>query len=304
MSSGFMNSLKGCREALAELDGVRRDTVILDCGCDNQGNGKSLAAADAVLRSAGLALGGKRVFLRSENDTSYIARAYEQIRAAVCIPNLRVVFLSAHDGAPQSKAGASRQMKEDFALMRALPGMAVLVPSDYRSAYTLTGLLSSSDGPAYMRVSHYETADIYRDDDSDFSIGGARLLREGDGVTICAAGTMVVEALAAGESLASQGISADVIDCYSIKPFPGQTLLASVRRTGCCVVAEHHAGTGGLFGAVAECLSLGYPAPARCVSLEDRFGQSGAEDELREYYGLTRREIEHNALQVWAIRRR
>ncbi|MCL2683745.1 MAG: transketolase, partial [Synergistaceae bacterium] len=220
------------------------------------------------------------------------------------IPNLRVVFLSAHDGAAQSQAGAPRQMKEDFALTRALPGMAVLVPSDYRSAYVLTRTLASSDGPAYMRVSHYETADVYSNNDSDFGIGGARLLREGDGVTICAAGTMVGEAMAAGESLASQGISADVIDFYSIKPFPELTLLASVRRTGCCVVAEHHAGGGGLFGAVAECLSLGYPAPVRRVSLEDRFGQSGAEDELREYYGLTRREIEHNALQVWAIRRR
>ena len=195
-------------------------------------------------------------------------------------------------------------MNEDIALMRMLPGMTVLIPSDKRSAYVLTELLMPSEAPAYMRLSHYGTAGVYGGDDRDFSIGGARLLREGDGVTICASGTMVAEALAASESLASQGVTADVIDCYSIKPFPDRTLLASVRRTGCCVVAEHHVGLGGLFGAVAECLCLGYPAPVRRVSIEDRFGQSGSEEELREYYGLTRREIVHNALQVWAMRRR
>jgi transketolase len=104
--------------------------------------------------------------------------------------------------------------------------------------------------------------------------------------------------------LAAQGIASDIIDCYSIKPFPEQTLLASVRRTGCCVTAEKHANTGGLFGAVSECLCKGYPVPAMSVSTEECFGQSGAEEELNEYYGLTRGEIVKSALQVWAIRRR
>ena len=164
--------------------------------------------------------------------------------------------------------------------------------------------MTSREGPAYIKLSQGGDDEIYGPDDSDFGVGGARILREGDGVTICASGPMVREALIAAESLASQGIAPDVIDCYSIKPFPESVLLASVRRTGCCVVAARHNRTGGLYGAVAECLCRGYPAPTRCVSVDDRFGQSGSEDELREYYGLTHREIEHSALQVWAIRRR
>jgi transketolase len=235
----------------------------------------------------------------------FIARAYEQIRSAVCVPGLKVAFISAHDGPALDQSGAARQMNEDFALMRALPGIAVLAPSDGRSAYVLTRCLASSmEGPVYMRVSHCGAGEIYGPDDGDFGVGGARLLREGDGVTICALGAMVREAMEAGEVLASRGIVPDVIDCYTVKPIPEQILLASVRRTGCCVVAEKHTSSGGLFGAVAECLSRGYPVPLRCVSMEDRFGQSGAGEELREYYGLTRREIERNALQVWAIRRR
>ncbi|MDR1510287.1 MAG: transketolase [Synergistaceae bacterium] len=280
--------------------------VSLNCGVRPGKSGESAVSERCmILKAAGLALGGRRVFLMSAFDPMFISRGYEQIRAAVCVPNLKVVLLSVHDGAELDLGGAVRQMSEDFALMRVLPGMAVLAPSDRRSSYILTCLLASSwEGPAYMRLSHSETGDIYGGDDSDFGIGGARLLSEGDGVTICACGVMVKEALAAGEMLAAQGISADIIDCYSIKPFAVQTLLASVRRTGCCVVAEKHNNSGGLFGTVSECLSRGYPVPAMCVSVDDRFGQSGTEGELREYYGLTHREIVHNALQVWAIRRR
>jgi transketolase len=279
--------------------------VIMDFD-GREGNGICrLSEQDAVLRSAGMALDGRRVFLKSECDPMFIARAYEQIRSAVCVPGLKVAFISAHDGSALDQSGAARQMNEDLALMRVLPGMAVLAPSDGRSAYILTrSLASSMEGPVYMRVSHCEAEEIYGSGDGDFGVGGARLLREGDGVTICALGTMVREAMAASEVLASRGIMPDVIDCYTVKPIPEQILLASVRRTGCCVVAEKHTSSGGLFGAVAECLSRGYPVPLRCVSMEDRFGQSGAGEELREYYGLTHREIERNALQVWAIRRR
>jgi transketolase len=299
------SSLLGCNEALSELQRYGREVVVLDCDKCGGGGVRHFAEQHVILEAAGLALGGNRVFLKSAYNPVFIARAYEQIRSAVCIPNLSVALIAAHDGPALCQAGAARQANEDFAIMRALPGMTVLEPSDKRSAYVLTAsLMSSMDGPVYMRASHYGASDIYSADEGDFSAGGARLLKEGDAVTICASGTMVREALAAAESLASQGIMPDVIDCYSIKPFPERILLASVRRTGCCVVAEKHTSSGGLFGAVAECLCRGYPVPVRCVSVEDRFGQSGAEEELREYYGLTHREIEHNVLQVWAIRRR
>jgi transketolase len=195
-------------------------------------------------------------------------------------------------------------MWEDFALMRVMPNMAVLAPSDRNSAHAITLALASHDGPAYMRLSCAESPDIYDKDDGDFPIGGARLLTEGDGVTIVACGIMVNEALTASLVLASQGINAEIIDCYSIKPFPERMLIASVRRTGCCVVAEKHTRIAGLYGAVAECLAHNYTVPTRSVAIEDNFGQSGTPKEIQEYYGLTHREIVHNVVQVWAMRRR
>jgi transketolase len=195
-------------------------------------------------------------------------------------------------------------MWEDLALMRVMPNMTVLAPSDKNSAYALTRLLVSSDGPAYMRLSHVYSPDIYETSDTDFAIGGARLLTEGDGVTILACGIMVGEALKASSILAQQGIKAETIDCYSIKPFPEQLLIGSVRRTGCCVVAEKHTSLAGLYGAVTECLCRNYAVPARLVAIDDGFGQSGTPEELQEYYGLTHREIINNVIQVLAMRRR
>jgi transketolase len=291
-------SLDGYLAAAERLKGEDRNVVFLD------GEGV-FTERDAILRSVGFALCGGTVYLESDADPAFVARGYEQIMTAASVPNLKVAFVSVHDGGSQGIAGAAMQMNMDFALMRAIPGMAVLAPSDWRSAYVLTCAVATSwNGPVYMRLSHSKQEDVYGETETDFNVGGARMLSEGDGVTICACGVMTAEALAAGRALAEQGIASDIIDCYSIKPFPEQTLLASVRRTGCCVAVEKHAHSGGLFGAVAECLCKGYPVPARGVAVEDRFGQSGTEEELKEYYGLTRDEIVRSALGVWAIRRR
>ena len=292
------SSLDGYLEAAERLKGENQNVMFLR-------GGGIFTERDAILRAIGFALCGGTVYIESASDPAFVVRGCEQVMTAAGIPNLKVVFVSAHDGVSQGMAGAAMQMNMDFALMRAIPGMAVLAPSDWRSAYTLTRDAGMSwNGPVYIRLSHSKQEALYGEAENDFNIGGARMLSEGDGITICACGVMTSEALAAGRVLAEQGIASDIIDCYSIKPFPEQTLLASVRRTGCCVAVEKHAHNGGLFGAVAECLCGGYPVPARGVAAEDRFGQSGTEEELREYYGLTRDEIVRNALQVWAIRRR
>jgi len=115
---------------------------------------------------------------------------------------------------------------------------------------------------------------------------------------------MVPEALKAAEILGSQGINAEVMDCYCIKPLPKQQILVSIRRTGCCVIAEEHNIIGGLGEAVARVVSEEYPVPIRLVGVSDRYGQSGTARELQEYYGLTYREIVGAAAQVWALRRR
>ena len=297
MTAPPRSSLDGYLAAAAELKGENRNVIFL------RGDG-IFTERDAILRSVGFALCGGTVYVESDADTAFVARGYEQIMTAAGIPNLKVTFVSAHDSGSQGTAGAAMQMNMDFALMRAIPGMAVLAPSDWSSAYVLTRAAASWNGPVYMRLSHSKQEALCGETETDFNIGGAGMLSEGDGVTICACGVMTAEALAAGRVLAEQGIISDIIDCYSIKPFPEQTLLASVRRTGCCVAVEKHANSGGLFGAVAECLCRGYPVPAMGVAVEDRFGQSGTEEELKEYYGLTRDEIVRIALGVWAIRRR
>jgi transketolase len=305
-------SCDGSQSALRRIKNEEPDVVILEPGMGTQGGIEAdlggirtgSSERNTVLMASGFALGGKRVFIWVPGSPQFVTRAYEQIRSSVAIPNLKVVILSSHDWTALDHDGATRLIWEDFALMRVMPNMAVLAPSDRNSAYSLTRVLAEHDGPAYVRLSLAVSQDIYDDDDDDFGIGGARLLLEGDGVTIVSCGLMVKEAIEASKVLAQQGISAEVIDCYSIKPFPERMLLASVRRTGCCVVAEKHMNAAGLYGAVAECLARNYTVPVRSVAIADNFGQSGTPEEIQEYYGLTHREIVHNVVQVWAMRRR
>lgn len=317
MTNRRRSSFSGFLHAISEIVEQADNVVLVDCMArggqfpgensrcrDGNAVVTCYAEQEMVLTSAGLALAGKNVFVSAAAYPLAVARAYEQIRAAVAVPNLKVVLSSVHDGDVLNSEGALRQMNEDFALMRALPNMSVLAPSDWQSAYCLTKSLVLHDGPVYIRLSFSETSDIYGEDDKDFQPGGGTLLTEGDGVTICANGIMLEEALVAAKVLTAQGIAAEVIDCYSIKPLPVQMLLASVRRTGCCVVAEKHSTIGGLYGAVAECLCRNYNIPVRSVAVEDSFGQSGMSDELQEYYGLTHREIVHNVVQAWSMRRR
>lgn len=313
VSETTRSSYDGYIEALELIVRENPDAVILESRKRNASSSEreekrhlcvGLAEQDMVLVASGLALEGKTVFVSAPISPVFAGRSYEQIRSAVAIPNLRVALSSVQDSLILDQDGAVRQMNEDLALMRAVPNMSVVVPSDRNSAHRLTLALAGHDGPSYMRLSHARINDIYEPEDGDFHIGGARLLAEGDGVTICACGIMVKEALRARSILAQQGIVAEILDCYSVKPFAEQMLLASVRRTGCCVVAEKHSNVAGLYGAVSECLCKNYSCPARSVAARDSFGQSGTPEELREYYGLTYREIVHNVVQVWAMRRR
>lgn len=310
MSVRECSAYAGYQEGVAELESLYSDVVVIESGKRSSADLVSrremagLAEQDMILYAAGLALEGRRVFVSAMFSPMFAARTYEQIRASIAIPNLNVVLASVQDGEALDRSGAGRQMNEDFALMRVIPNMSVLAPSDKESARSLVRSLYRHSGPAYVRLSNTDCREIYKSGDDDFHIGGGRLLSEGDGVTICACGIMLKEAMIASDILAQQGISADIIDCYSIKPLPEQMLLASVRRTGCCVVAEKHTNIGGLYGAVAECLCRSYIVPVRSVAMEDKFGDSGTPEELREYYGLTHREIVHNAVQVWAMRRR
>lgn len=256
-----------------------------------------------ILTAAGLALAGKNVYVSSQSSF-LVGRAYEQIRSVVAIPALRVKIVGSHCGVTVGGEGATRQMLEDFALMRVFPHMTVLAPGDYTSALGLLKQSASSRGPVYVRLGQAPARDVYPDGDNGFAPGGGRVLREGTGVTVCCCGIMISEALRAAEILEKQNISAEVIDCYSLSPLPEQLIMDSVHRTGSCVTAEEHFSRGGLGEGVAALTSGAYPVPVRQVAVFDKFGQSGSPAELQEYYGLTASQIVSAAVQAWTMRRR
>ena len=260
-------------------------------------------ASVSLLRAAGSALAGKQPWLLGKT-AEIAASGYSQIREAIAIPKLPVRIAALNGGVSTEQESTAEQLLEDIAIMRTLPGMKIFVPADDVSLRGITDAADKISEPLYLRLgtTPYSTPrDLNKE---EFHAGGARILREGTGVTICACGIMVGQALKAAEMLEEQNISAEVVDCYSVKPFPERVMLSSVRRTGCCVTAEEAGEIGGLFGAAAECLGRTYPVPMRSVALDDRFVNSGTPDELREFYGLTCKEIVDASAQVWALRRR
>lgn len=311
---GCRSAQEGFGEALASLAGDSADFLL--CVSTQEEGFLSFAEAfpdqfvrtgsteeDLVVAAAGLSLAGFRVVVAS-TASFLVGRAYDRIRNLVALPRLPLCLVGSGSGFSRGDEGAPYQMLEDLALMRALPGMAVVVPSDAPSARRLAVEACRSEGPVYLRLGDHPRASLYGEDDADFALGEGRLLRSGDEVTLCACGVMVHEALRAAEILAQQGLSPEVIDCYSVKPLPERLILSSVRRTGCCVVAEEHGVVGGLCGAVAERVSQRCPVPLRFVTAGERFGQSGTTANLQEYYGLTYKEIVGAAAQAWAMRRR
>lgn len=255
-----------------------------------------------VLTAAGLALEGLLPVV-GVGAPCLITRAYDEIRTAVALPSLPVLLLGSGGGLFRGDLGAPGQVVEDLALLRALPGMKIFLPSD--TAVLAEILLWRHDGPAYLRWETFSTDFQEREGASprEDLLAGGRIRRPGTAVTICAYGALVREALCAAEILTSQGIDAEVIECLSFKPLPESLILASGRRTGCVVVAEEHVGEGGLGSAVAELMGRCYPIPVLSVSLESHFGQSGTEEELREYYALTRQHLVGAAVQAWSMRR-
>lgn len=274
----------------AELAAIPEDKIVM----------RDAPAHSALLRAAGLALSGAKPWVLGRS-LELMGGSYAHIREAVAMPTLPVRIAAMDGGLSSASDGSAKQLFSDLALARTIPGMHLFVPSD---AVSLKGIIEEGGAPLYMRLGRTPLPELENPAGEIFKLGGARILRSGTDVTICACGIMVSRALEAAERLERQNISAEVIDCYCLKPFPEQALLSSVRRTGCCVVAEVHSGIGGLFGAAAECLGRTYPVPLRSVSVPDEFINSGTPDELREYYGLTHKEIVDAAAQAWALRRR
>lgn len=243
-----------------------------------------IAEQNMIDVAAGLSLTGNVAFTGSFAVFG-TGRAYDQIRNTVCYSRLNVKVCPTHAGISVGPDGGSHQMLEDIALMRALPNMTVLVPADYASARAALKLAATTPGPVYVRMGRAAVPAVYADE-VELECGRAYVLREGTDVTIIACGVEIREALAAADILEGGGITAEVIDAFSVKPLDEQTIIASARKTGCVVVAEEHSVHGGLSSAVAELLAEEYPVPCRFVAMRDRFGKSGSFEELMSYFGL------------------
>ncbi|HHJ98453.1 MAG TPA: transketolase family protein [Actinobacteria bacterium] len=260
-----------------------------------------IAEQNMIGTAAGLAVAGKVAFTGSFAVFA-TGRAYDQVRNTVCYSGLDVKLAPTHSGITVGPDGGSRQMLEDVALMRVLPGMRVLVPADYHAAKTAIRTAATTPGPFYVRLGRAGVPALY-DDEYRFELGRARVLREGVHVTLAACGVMVEQALAAADALELEGIHAEVLDVSTIKPLPAEDIVASARKTGVVVTCEEHSIIGGLGSAVAEALGELAPVPLARVGVRDVFGTSGEPAELMDHFGLSAPHIAEAAREVLKRRR-
>lgn len=255
-----------------------------------------VAEQNLVTVGSGLAAIGKVPFV-----SSYAAfepgRCWEQIRTTICLNNQPVKLIGSHAGISVGPDGATHQMLEDLALMRALPNMVVIAPCDGTEAEKATLAMAKDLRPNYMRLAREATPSVTTKD-APFEIGKAYVLAEGEDVSIIATGTMTYQALVAAERLYKDGIDAEVVHVPTIKPLDVPTILTSIRKTKCVVTAEEAQINGGLGGAIAELLGEQYPAPMCRIGVHDRFGESGEPAELLEHFGLNAKHIQAAARGV------
>lgn len=244
-----------------------------------------IAEQNLVTVASGLARAGKIPF-----TSSYAAfspgRNWEQIRTTICLNQQPVKIVGSHAGVSVGPDGATHQMLEDIALMRVLPRMVVIAPGDGIEAEKATRAAAENGQPTYLRLAR-EATPLFSTDESPFEIGKAYVLREGHDVSLMGTGTMTYQLLKAADELAEMGIEAEVVHVPTIKPLDDETILASARKCGRVVTAEEAQIKGGFGSAVAELLSEKLPTPLHRIGMHDRFGESGAPDELLEHFGLT-----------------
>lgn len=243
-----------------------------------------IAEQNMVGVAAGLSLAGNIAFTGSFAVFG-TGRAYDQIRNTVCYSNLNVKIAPTHAGISVGPDGGSHQMLEDISLMRGLPNMRVLVPADYAACCAAIRLAAQTPGPVYIRMGRASVPAVYAPE-VELEMGKAYVLREGTDVTLIACGVEIDQALKAADLLEKEGISAEVIDAFCVKPLDAETILASLEKTGCGVVAEEHSVYGGLCSAVAEVVAENHPYPLQFVGMCDRFGKSGEFEELLHYFEL------------------
>ena len=244
-----------------------------------------IAEANMIGIAAGLTIGGKIPYTTTFANFS-TSRVYDQIRQSVAYSGKNVKICASHAGLTLGEDGATHQVLEDIGMMKMLPGMTVIVPCDYNQTKAATIAIADYDGPVYLRFGRPKWANFTAEDGSDFVIGKAQKLSDGNDVSIFACGHMVWKAIEAGKILEAKGISVEVINIHTIKPLDAEAVLASISKTKCAVTVEEHNIIGGLGDSIAQLAAKHLPIPIEYIGTKDTFGESGKPLELLIKYGL------------------
>ena len=289
-------------KALVELGAKKPELVVMDADLSKSTMtaefGKTyperffnmgIAEQNLYGAAAGLALSGK-VVCASTFAMFATGRAFEIIRNSIGYTKANVKICATHAGITVGEDGASHQTFEDIALMRTIPGMTVINPSDGVSAKKLLEQAVEMYGPCYVRLGR-AAVPVFYDESADITLGRANTIREGKDVTVIATGIMVNEAFIAAEKLAEEGIDVRVIDIHTIKPIDSDAIIKAAEETKAIVTAEEHSIVGGLGSAVAEVVVKSAPVRMAMVGQQDTYGESGKPDQIKEKYGMTSADI-------------
>lgn len=290
-------------KALAKIGEENSRIVVLDADlskstktadfkkvCPERFINMGIAEANMMTVAAGMATCGKIPFV-STFAIFAAGRAFEQIRNSICYPKLNVKVCATHAGITVGEDGASHQSVEDLSLMRSIPNMVVISPSDDIETEETIKAIAAYDGPCYVRLGRSGVNTINNNPEYKFQIGKGVTLRQGKEATIVATGIMVEAALEAYNVLAEEGIKVRVINIHTIKPIDEELIVKAARDTGVIITAEEHSIIGGLGSAVCEVVSENHPVPVIRVGIKDTFGESGKPNELLKAYGLTAEDL-------------
>lgn len=288
---------------LAEIGVKNEKIVVLDADlskstktadfkkvCPERFINMGIAEGNMMSTAAGIATCGKIAFA-STFAIFATGRAFEQIRNSICYPKLNVKVCATHAGLTVGEDGASHQSVEDISLMRSIPNMTVICPSDAVETKAAIEAITEYNGPCYVRLGRAPVNVINDTPEYKFEIGKGVELKEGTKATIIATGIMVDAALEAHEILKQEGLDVRVINIHTIKPIDADIIIKAAKETGIIITAEEHSIIGGLGSAVAEVTSENFPVPVIRVGIKDVFGESGKADELLKAYGLTAQDI-------------
>ncbi|ADL11833.1 transketolase family protein [Acetohalobium arabaticum] len=290
-------------ETLLELGTENEDIVVFDADVGSSTRVKHFAAEfperffqmgiaeqNMIGTAAGMATCGKIPFV-STFAVFGSARVADQIRNSIAYPELNVKIAVTHAGITVGADGATHQAIEDIGIMRSIPKMTVIVPGDAVEAKQVVRAAADYDGPVYMRFTRGGVPVVFDEEEYEFEWGKVMPVREGSDVTIFATGVMVGEALEAADTLAQEGIEAEVVNVHTIKPIDVEGVVAAAEKTGAVVTAEEHNIYNGLGSAVAEVLGENSPLPMQRVGIKDTFGRSGGPEELMDHFEISSEDV-------------